>query len=188
MAELLGVSERTVRRYLPEEFKETETARGVPVPPPRAKEEPSGAKYSLERKRTALALQKHFPEQAKEIREILRSEKPYLRSKDDIDRYWELVRKSREDPFTVFTKHFYLYDGPTGLGYRPALPYWIKIGLEEVAKEKAKEGGEATSPDALATQVLADYITQQGIERERLVEAAKEHLRKEWLLDVELDS
>jgi len=194
IAEVLGISERTLRRYLPDEFKEE--MKGLDEEKAREAREKAGEvkrqqvrgdriekrvqpKHDELRVKTRLALEKHYPGESKLLREILRSEKPFLRSKDDINRYWELCRRSKESPFTVFIKNFYAYDGPTGLGYRPALPYWIKKGLEIIASRE----GEEKSADALATEILSKYITDKGLTKEEIYTGLQKEFKAEWCLE-----
>jgi len=137
------------------------------------------AKYADERDKTYLALARHFPEQKKILREILRNTKPYLKTKDDIDRFWLKVQRSKEDPFTIFVKEFYLYDGP-GNGWRFAIPWWIRLRLKAIID---KEGDPTMTPERLAIKVLGDYTVEKGITNEETIKLAKEELKREWLID-----
>ena len=79
----------------------------------------------------------------------------------------------------MFIKNFYAYDGPTGLGYRPALPYWIKKGLEIIAGRE----GEEKSADALATEILSKYITDKGLNKEEIYTGLQKEFKAEWCLE-----
>jgi hypothetical protein len=137
------------------------------------------SRYSDDRKKTYIALIRYHPEQRDILREILRDTKPYLRTKDDIDRYWLKVQRSKEDPFTVFVKEFYFYDG-SGNGWRFYLPWWIRLKLQIIID---REGDPTMTPEMLAEKILSDYIAEKEVSNEEAVNLAKEELKKEWMID-----
>jgi len=190
IAEKLGVSQSTVQRYLPDEFKlEVSSKGGLPIEEarkaaihstPDVVPSESRSPLDLERDRTRLALAKHYPEFNLVLKQILRNEKPYLATKDKVDRFWKIVSRKGLDPLTAYVRYFYLYEGP-GRGWRPELPYWIKLRLEAIGEE------EGVSAEALLAKIAGDYtcgaeIKGKSVSVEQTEKRGKVELLKEWLI------
>ena len=129
------------------------------------------------RTQVRLSLERYHPEQRKILREILRNSKPYFRSKDDLDLFWRLCRSSKEDPFSIWIKHFYLDKGE-GRGFQPRLKYKYKIGLELLASQSAEE----KDPVSILEELVDEGLKEAGISEEDLIREAKRRFKEEWLL------
>ena len=216
LQEVFGVSKKTVYKYLPDDFKRWSWKREEEKPKiPEIKiEEPAGkesvpveekketkekkekkAKFSNERMKTRRALARHYPEHNVLLKQILRDVKPYLRTKDDINKFWHAaVNPGRffkgedmpKDPFTTFVRLFYLYDGPY-MGWRPELPWWIKLRLEAIAEKKYPN----LDANGLLVKIIGDWTCGATIEKvdevtnEETIKRAKIELLKEWLIPKE---
>lgn len=191
VCEYTSIAPRTYYKYLPEEFKDqTKAEAGKLGGKATAKRDDSAAYHAAkpklhnERYKVYQYVLRNFSRYAgvipnfKEIiKEITRDEKPYLKTKDDIDRYWKATRTAKTDPFTVFVEQFYLYDGPF-MGWRFGLPWWIRLRLKEYIERE----GENLDPESLAIKILGDWTVEHGITNEQTIERAKSELRKEWVL------
>jgi len=126
-----------------------------------------GDKTKQLRKNLYLALISRYPERIKELREICRSTKPLLKSKQMISEYSSKVRleetrtKGNTDVFRVFVRDIYLQE---------EIPVKIKRKHLEALKELEKELDE----------VLEDVT--KTVDEEALVKRVMERLRDEWLI------
>jgi len=131
-------------------------------------------KLKEERRKTYLAIARYYPEHLYVLREILRNEKPYFKQKDDIDLFYRLLmrQKNDSDPFDIFVKRFYLQ----WWGYRLRLPHKYQFALQFLANQ-----GE--DPETVLIRLIDKALEEKGIEEERLVELAKKRLLEEWLIE-----
>lgn len=204
-ARLLGVAESTLSEdRLVEAFRDYPTVKEKPtrkealleldkVQHPekyRMGEAAKPVKHYDDRVKTRLNLARHYPEQNFLLKQILRNKKPYLRTKEDIDKFWQVAMNPTryfkegdvpKDPFTVFVRLFYLYDGPF-MGWRPELPYWIKLRLESIAEQKYPD----MDANSLLTKIIGDWTcgvqVEKGVEvtNEETVKRAKVELLRKW--------
>lgn len=131
------------------------------------------------RTQTRLSIQRNFPEERSWLIEILRNEKPILRTKEDIDIFWRLVRQGKDKPSDVYIKHYYSEAGENGRGWH-GLPYWLKVGLEVIASRG--ESSDIIDIDSLAVKVLSEYIYSQGVTDEDIYRILREELKRKWCI------
>jgi len=122
------------------------------------------------RQKILKGLSRMFPEQADLISEILRVEKPLLKEKDLLE-YSKKVHLSRDDPFTVFIKYFYMPEKS-----RIKLPNWIEQGVKLYIEQN-----EIDQPlEAVVISLLGNSLKSNGIDEDSIVESTKKSLREEW--------
>ncbi len=166
------ISERTVERYMPEEVKKWTVHRRAEHAEP---EDPT----SKLRKQTYSALlqrmlgEPYAQEEKPWLKEILRDQEPPLRTRDDVNRFLKTCILSKEAPSTVYIRDFYMMQGPTGLGWRPQLPYWFKYALRMIGNDE---------PEVVLYELVNRAITEAKITLQDCIAKAKEELLEKWNL------
>jgi len=159
IGELLGVSKRTVRKYLPEEYKRKYKI-GSTLP------------ISKQRERIKQTLGSMDASQYPYLKEILRNTKPYLHGKK-IQEYFTSCslahKQKRGDFFTVFIEDFYLKEEKK-----------IKVS-NRLLKALEIIHGE-TDPEYLVEVALTEYIREHGVTDEQIIKETEEDLKEEWLI------
>jgi len=125
---------------------------------------------SDERKALLSSLIENFPEQSQEIKEILRTEKPYLKEKD-LGEFSRKVFLGNQTPMEAFVKYYYLTSDS-----KIKLPMWILVGFQ-IYLEKT---GLDQDLDATIFSALNDILLDEGITQDEIEKAAKNMLRSEW--------
>jgi hypothetical protein len=128
---------------------------------------------SEQRRKLLRGLIQRFPNQAKEIAEILRIKQPYLTEKE-LSEFNNLIIRSRgSTPLEVFIQHYYLTKDSTS-----KIPTWILIGFNEYAERKGL--AEGVLGDTVIRKLLQDILKQEGITKEVIAKRAKLKLKMEW--------
>ncbi|MEM3662774.1 MAG: ParB/RepB/Spo0J family partition protein [Sulfolobales archaeon] len=180
---LLGLSAKTIKNYyLPEEYKRSlslgrdknrKTSDTLPVERAKVLRIVTEKLWNLKDDNGEPLSTEQVLEEKKWAREILRDEKPPLKTKDDIDRFYELFVRKPGTPSDIFVRSFYLLKGPNGLGWRPELPWWYRYALEEITGE---------NPEKALYDLLAQKIAEAKRSVEDYVSKGKEELKKQWAL------
>jgi len=132
------------------------------------------AQYHDERSRVKFALGKHYPEEYKYLKEICRDTKPYLRTKDEIERYFLAVSRDKtRTPFRIFVEEFYFFKP-----WRVSLSQLLKKGLELVIDKQ----GISETPETLTVDILQKYIQEKGVTHEEIADALQQELKEEWFI------
>lgn len=125
---------------------------------------------SKARKNLQKSLITNFGGMAREIKEICRIDKPYLKEKE-LEDFSKKVFYGREDPITVFIKYFMF-----ARQSKVKIPNWIVSGFEALLEQQ-----ESDQPvDGTILAKLSEILKEEGITDELITVHMTSKLREEW--------